>query len=353
MPSQTIATGLTGRKFQSVLRVALKKSNPKVIGIAVAYVSAAGFQHMRTLASEFEIERLRLVTDTRDAVTHPTALSGAMKVGWETRVVSNLEGTFHPKLYVGGSAFDEDRGIADLSLVLISSANLSAAALKRNGECSHLQIGEAAGKSGGQAWKECWDAGAPLTSARLSEYEKYFAERNKHRRPEDLLALGVAEKPVEKIDGKPPKEVLPPPAADQAIENTAATTAWAGLQSFTGDYDLQVEFPRDAGTVLARLLKRAAKEDRASVLCEDGETRQLIFRFYENNGMWRLNVPNATPGVTWAREQKDGIAVVEVDEDDLVTFCIIKPGRRMQETVDRSLALGTWGRTPTRLYGWY
>ena len=142
-------------------------------------------------------------------------------------------------------------------------------------------------------------------------------------------------------------------AAQKAIGNSAATTAWAGLQSFTGDYDLQVEFPRDAGQVLSRLLKGIAKGNKADVLCEDGQKRQFIFRYYTDNGMWRLNVPNATPDVSWVRQHKDGIAVLEVGDDGSVGFRIIKPGRQLTDIVQRSFALGTWGKTSTRFYGWY
>ena len=48
----------------------------------------------------------------------------------------------------------------------------------------------------------------------------------------------------------------------------------------------------------------------------------------------------------WAREQKNGIAVVEAGDDGTMRFRIIQPGRELLQVVDRSLALGTWGRTP-------
>ena len=70
--------------------------------------------------------------------------------------------------------------------------------------------------------------------------------------------------------------------------------------------------------------------------------------------MFRLNIPNVTPLVAWARENKEGIAYVEYSEGrGALYFEILPPGQPMMDIVDRSLALGTWGRTPTRLYGWY
>ena len=68
--------------------------------------------------------------------------------------------------------------------------------------------------------------------------------------------------------------------------------------------------------------------------------------------MFRLNIHNDAPSAEWARENKDGIATVEATEEGF-RFKILRPGKAMVEVIERSLALGTWGRTPTRLYGWY
>jgi hypothetical protein len=352
MSAQLLATGLGGAKLRSVLQYGFKEAKPAALGVAVAYVSVSGYQHLQKLIDKYEVQHLRLVTDTRDGVTHPLALAQALEDGWDVRVVDTLPGTFHPKLYIGGAAFDEEAGMTDPSLILAGSANLSAAALYRNGECSYFSISPKLTTSAGRAWKECWAAGGPLTTTKLSEYEKYFAWRNRYRPPADMVALGVADEQVPSINGKPAPNLKPPPATQKALPNTAATTAWAGLQSFTGDYNLQLEFPRDAGMVLNRLLGSTSTGNTADFLCEDGETRSFIFRYYPDNGMFRLNIHNSTPGATWARTHRDGIAVVEAD-DDAFRFRIVEPGREMVDVIDRSLALGTWGRTPTRLYGWY
>jgi len=89
--------------------------------------------------------------------------------GWDVRVIDNLAGTFHPKLYVGGAAFDGKSGMTDISLIVAGSANLSTAALSRNGECSFVDIDTKLGISAGRAWKECWDAGSDLTAEILAE----------------------------------------------------------------------------------------------------------------------------------------------------------------------------------------
>ena len=50
----------------------------------------------------------------------------------------------------------------------------------------------------------------------------------------------------------------------KAISEAAASVAWAGLQSFTGEYNLQVEFPKEAGLVLQRIfaISRRARSCR-------------------------------------------------------------------------------------------
>ncbi len=56
----------------------------------------------------------------------------------------------------------------------------------------------------------------------------------------------------------------------------------------------------------------------------------------------------------WAREHKAGIAYVECSEaEGNPYFEILKPGQSMMDIMEHSFALGTWGRTRTRLYGWY
>jgi hypothetical protein len=81
----------------------------------------------------------------------------------------------------------------------------------------------------------------------------------------------------------------------------------------------------------------------------------MQYKFYPDNSMFRLNVPNDVPGVAWAREQKDGIAIVEegLPGGAPLRIRFLKPGADANEVIGRSAALGTWGRTTTRFYGWY
>ena len=353
MTSAVVTTGMTGNTYKALFRKQILRVKPPAVGMAVAYVSASGFSLVKKILDEGGVGEVRLVTDTKDGVTHPRALQGAVDSGWTVRIVDNLAGTFHPKLYVGAARFD-DAGVADLSLAITGSPNLSYSGFLNNGEYVFWSATPHSQKSAGKAWLDCWNAGVPATAEKLAAYEKYFALRNRYRKPEDMVALGIADSLPEKTDGAPNKGVTPPKREHKAISEAAASVAWAGLQSFTGAYNLQVEFPKEAGLVLLRIFEHLSVYGTIDILCADAEVRKFKYKFYEDNGMFRLNIPNSTPLVAWAREHKQGIAYVEYSElQGVLHFEILPPGQSVMDIVDRSLALGTWGRTPTRLYGWY
>ncbi len=351
MTSSVVTTGITGNTYKALLRKQMMLVKPPVVGLAVAYVSTSGFSLIKKILDDAEVEDVRLVTDTKDAVTHPKALQSALDCGWGVRVVDTLAGTFHPKLYVGADSFDSEKGVAGLSLAIAGSPNLSHGAFMKNGECAFWSAAPHSRASAAKAWRECWEVGQPLTAAKLTAYEKYFSLRNRKRRPEDLVALGVADSVPVSLTGALPARAK---SDEQAVSDSAATVAWAGLQSFTGEYKLQVEFPKEAGLVLRRVFGTLSGDGSIDLHCSDGQVRTFSFKYYSHNGMFRLNIPNSTPGVDWARANKAGIAYIEhgIDEDE-IHFAIVKPGQNADDVIRRSIALGTWGKTSTRLYGWY
>lgn len=80
----------------------------------------------------------------------------------------------------------------------------------------------------------------------------------------------------------------------------------------------------------------------------------MTYRYYEDNAMYRLNVPQGAPGVQWARQHREGWAVVE--RSGLLgaprRLRILPPGPEADEVIGRSVALGNWGKTRSCLYGW-
>ena len=354
MTSAFAAAGIAGTTYRTLFRRQILRVQPRVLGMAVAYVSASGFSLVKSILDEGGIGEVRLVTDTKDGVTHPRALQSAVECGWNVRVVNGLDGTFHPKLYVGAERFDDDAGIVDVSLAIAGSPNISHGAFLKNGECVFWSSSAHHGRSAAKAWLECWNAGDAATEARIRDYERYFEQRNRYRKPDDLVAMGIADNIPENVDGVPAKGVRPPKPQHKAISEAAASVAWAGLESFTGEYMFQVEFPKGAGEVLRRIFGDLSDGDSVEMLCTDDVTREFKYKYYPDNGMFRLNIPRSAPFVDWAREHKRGIAHVEHrGTHEGFHFAIVRPGQAMLEVLERSLALGTWGRTRTRLYGWY
>jgi hypothetical protein len=116
-----------------------------------------------------------------------------------------------------------------------------------------------------------------------------------------------------------------------------------------------VEFPRAAGEVIRKLVGTNTSGP-IDVFCEDdGRSLPMRFAFYEDNAMFRLNIPNDVRNVARARQRHEGIALVTQGPPGgaPLTLRILAPGTEMDEFIRKSLALGTWGRTPTRLYGWF
>jgi HKD family nuclease len=154
MTSSFAMTGLAGSTYRSLFRKHIRKVKPPVFGMAVAYVSASGFNLVKSILDEGEVGEVHLVTDTKDGITHPKALQGAMDSGWEVRVVDSLAGTFHPKLYVGAAAFDNGAGVSGPSLAIVGSPNLSHGGFLANGECTFWSTAPHTCDSAARAWFE-------------------------------------------------------------------------------------------------------------------------------------------------------------------------------------------------------
>ena len=103
-------------------------------------------------------------------------------------------------------------------------------------------------------------------------------------------------------------------------------------------------FQRKPDWCFSASLSIFSQDDVIDIVCADGIVRTFKYRFYVDNGMFRLNIPNLTPLVAWAREHKQGIAYIEYNAPQrALYFEILRPGQSMIDIVHRSLALGTWG----------
>ncbi len=87
MTSKVLTTGMTGTTYKATFLRQILRVKPSAFGMAVAYVSISGFGLVKKILDEGGVGEVRLVTDTRDGVTHPKALHGAVASGWNVRLV--------------------------------------------------------------------------------------------------------------------------------------------------------------------------------------------------------------------------------------------------------------------------
>lgn len=354
--TQSIAlSGLDGRGHGDALKAALSRQRPSVVGVAAAFVSVAGVEQLQAILAKCGQPDCRLIAGTDNAVTHPEALAFAQERGWNVRLGRAKTGIFHPKLVVAGDRFSRDAGIHELNYVYVGSSNLTAGGLKRNVECGLATEGIGCPSSASGAFSDLWRASARCTKKELERYAARFAARARNRTPEDLADLGVTDS--EDIPSDPADLRAKKPPVRPAVAVKYAMGAWAGLQSFTGEYRFQIEFPRIAGTVINELIKgRVGAGGLVDCYCtDDMTTRRMKYGFYAHNGMFRLNVPNDVPGVAWARAHRNGIAVVEAGPRGgaPLRLQLLRPGAEVRKIAGRSGSLGTWDKTSTRAYGWY
>lgn len=355
MTQRIALSGVGTHRLIDDLRSSLVSQSPKVIAIAAAFVSTEGVRKLAEILGESGVEKCRLIAGTDNAITHPEALYDSIERGWDIRLGMRATGIFHPKLMVAGRSFARSGAVKNICFVYVGSSNLTAGGLVSNVECGLVTETPDSPSSASESFLTLWRQAKPATESALRDYAARFAERARNRTVSDLIDLGLND--FQTVPKGSQDLINQPRPTRAALKIDFAIAAWTGLQSFTGQYRFQVEFPRDAGRVLSQLARGHSSADgHIDVYCPDDEsTRRMQFRFYPDNGMFRLNVPNDVMGVDWARKNKAGLAIVEQGPAGGAPLRIrfLKPGTDASEIVGRSAALGTWGNTTTRAYGWY
>lgn len=350
-------SGIDGLSLGQVLRDELIASESHALGVVSAFVSVSGLRSLVAITQKRKSLECRLLAGIDGAITHPQALTEAMNAGWKVRLGSAPEGAgiFHAKLILSGHSFLKDGCVKAPSFVYVGSSNLTHGGLHKNIECGVIAKEDFTQFSVASCFASLWEGGEPATAARIRVYAKEFANRNRRRSVDDIEVLGVGDdiEAENQTYATIPRRQTRSKSA--AIPENAARAAWAGLESFTGEYRFQVEFPQAAGSVLRNIIRRASDQSVPILCTGDGAIREMTYRFYTNNGMFRLNIPNETPGVELVRRTHSGIALVEYSDrsDVAARLTILPPGDGLDEAVRRSLLFGTWGSTPTRIYGWY
>lgn len=348
-------SGIGSPSLGEVLKTELHNGEDTALGVVSAFVSIGGFRDLLMITQKHTTLECRLLAGINNAITHPQALTEALDAGWKVRLGSGSGGRiFHPKMILCGRSFLKDGGVKHPSFAYIGSSNLTRGGLYRNIECGIIARKDFAPPSIASCFARLWRSGETATSARIQAYAREFARRNRKRTLDDLVELGVSDTEEKSATYKRLSARIAK-TKQETISERFAEAAWVGLESFTGDYQFQVEFPQAAGIVLNRIIGSIA-QSKARLLCPaDNTVREMTYRFYTDNGMFRLNIPNDTPGVQRARRSHSGIALVEASErpDVVAELSIIPPGKNLEQVFRRSMLLGTWGSTSTRKYGWY
>lgn len=333
----------------------LKSSKPKSIGVASAFVSVAGLRKLEKIVSSCKISTCRIVMGLDNTITHPAAIQRAIDIGWDVRLGVSKKGIFHPKLMIAGSDFDKKNILKDLSFLYVGSSNITTGGFRNNIECGLLLDDKKIPLTAAETFSSLWSSALNATEDSVRNYSAVFADCVRKRTLSELIGLGVND------ERSPVKGVLDlnntPSPECSALNVDFSIAAWAGLQSFTGEYRFQIEFPKNAGRVISRLIGGSVDTSgKVDVYCsEDSSVRKMQYKFYSENGMFRLNIPNETPGVEWARAHRDGIAVVErgLPGGPPISIRFLRPGADATDVANRSVLLGMWGKTPTRAYGWF
>ena len=336
---------LSGAEASTSIEARLSKlitsSHPFATGMATAFLSIGGARSYDKLVSGIEVKVSRVVAGLSGAITHPAAIRYLIEKGHAVRFGGFSSGIFHPKLLVGGKRFLGSGEMVLPTCAYVGSANFTDAGLSRNLEVMLATQDCKVATGVAEAFCAIWTNATSVTGQRLEAYERAFARAQCKRAVSDLEFLDIV--------GSAPLTASQPILVSPKFCNAV----WAGLQSFTGEHMFQVEFPRKAGEALGALLGTASGE--VHIECADGQARSMTFRYYADNSMYRLNVPNSMPLVDWARSNHKGALLVWRDDDaheGAINAEIIR-GRRLNESVARSHALGSWGKTSTREYGWY
>lgn len=349
-------SGINNPSLGQVLRDELVTGKATALAVASAFVSIGGFRELLAITRRHKKLECRLLAGTSNAITHPQALIEALDAGWNVRLATQAgNGIFHPKIILSGLSFLPDGRIKEPSFVYVGSSNLTKGGLSKNIECGVIAHADFAAPGLVSCFSTLWDAGKRATSRRIEAYAVEFARRNRQRSLDDMSALGVSDSNEEKVPRYNDIARKRATTKHEAIPNSMATAAWAGLQTFTGDYQLQIEFPQAVSVALERIIGTSVIK-KLPILCrEDNTVRMMTCGFYAANGMYRVNIPNDTPGVQGARKSHKGIVLVEVSDraNASASLTIVPPSEKLEEIVARSFLLGTWGSTSTRAYGWY
>lgn len=318
------------------------------VRVAVAYMTVAGLQVLRTSLSPHKLKKSQWLIGLDDHVTHPGAIEALLNTeNTDIRVVSHADKAlrFHPKVFMFGK-----HGTPANYLTLLGSANLTASALGGNSEAVAIMEPQGQGETDSldQLWSKLWALGHKPTKAELDQYKLAY---------EKLAARRKQEKAAQKA----PKKHEPILESDDAeLDPSVATRCWIEC-GFNTALGRELEFKAEQGLFFGLA---PTGEDPRSFEFEVSSGALVKMRMkYQGNHMWRLQLSRDVPEVAKGLRPKkaDGtlgrspyVAVFDrtKKKGTYKLFFVRLTSPAFKKILSDSKADGTSGKTSARQYGW-
>jgi hypothetical protein len=301
---------------------------------------------IKNLLDKYQIEDCNAVFGLDGVVTQPNAIEYAINLDWNLRFIESSDPHFHPKFAVAmGSKPDYQ-----LRGCYIGSANFTKGGLSENIEAGIFIRDEDIFSDLKSTVEDLWGVAEPVENVDLEAYSTQYAKSSRNQSTSSQPA-GVGAALTSEIETEDESD----PPERPSYSPSYGSIAWVGLESFTGEARFQLEFPREPAEVLRSMIGSGREEDvEVTVLCPNGERREMLYSWYDDNQMDRLNIPNDVEGIQQAREKESGLAIFrDSDHSEFsIELDIVHNKEEIEEIVERSKREGTWGETSTRLYGW-
>lgn len=322
------------------------------ISVAVAYSSVSGVRQFYEIVRQLHPSAsFRWLLGLDDYITQPGAIEFCATLPHaQLRVFTSRGGRsrFHPKLYL----FENTSSRTNASII-IGSANLTAAALRRN--CEAVAIVEARTTADtahiGASFDSVWELGKEPSAAILEEYAANF---KKHRKSRSFL---IGSDPLQ-TDTTKKGEVLHSDAAE--MDPSIANVCWIEVGKNTA-MGRELEFKAEQALFFG-LTPTGGPPEMRNFRVSSGNLVPLRLK-YQGNAMWRLQMTSDIPEVAIGlRPLIDGklqrspfVAVFERNkvENSFRLAFVRASSRDFARIRAASKQLGTIGTTSTREYGWY
>lgn len=318
------------------------------LSVASAYASVEGVRNVLDAATEHaKIERYCWILGLDDYFTHPKALELCRDLPASTlRVASFLRKKnciFHPKVMLLSSSQKPDE-----ALLLIGSANLTAAALNRNAEAVVLLHSETTAEAQQllNLWEAVWKLGFSLTKPKLDDYRAKFEIAKQERKKLTKLHMNSA-------GDEETQNAEQIASGETELDASQATKCWIEVGKIVGGRELEFVAAQAPFFGLSSADNGAA--NRVFVLSNKSSVSLRLK--YRPNAMWRLEltsqVPEVKAGLKIGMERSPYVAVVtKLNHNQFLLGFMPANSAEYAALRTESAIVGTLKKTSKRSYGW-